>query len=540
LAEDLAAAGFPVLRFDFGGTGDSSGSERDPGRAEAWLEDVKLAADELRARSGTAEIALVGLRLGATVAAAAAARAGVHTLVVWNPYPSGEAFVRESTKLHRMQTLLDPQGFAAVPRGWTSGGEEALGFLLTDDTIAGLKKIDLFALPEKPAERIFIVGTSNVPSEDRLLAKFRELGAEAEYHHLPAHKFLVQSPHRAELPAQALADVVAWLSARYPVGGASALPRPSPAAPPQRAPSTASAPFEEPVVFGDEHPLFGVLVHPPDDAKAAAAKRPAVLMTNAGCVSRIGPHRFYVPMARRWAALGFWVFRMDLSGIGDSPAVPGAVENLPYPASGVGDIASAMNALEEKTGTNRFIVLGHCSGGDFAFQLGLTDRRIAGAWMLNPRTFCVNDLDHVEEYKRARYYQQALFRKSAWKKALRGDVDFRRALGMLAPKVADQIKQRALGIVGRGGPEGGKRDDVATSLRKIAARGVDTFLLASEKDPGVDYMDERDGAGMKALTRVAGFRRQDFVGIDHTFTSLYAQEKLSQVLTDHLSANHLL
>jgi len=36
LAETLAAAGFPVLRFDFDGTGDSSGDERDPERVATW------------------------------------------------------------------------------------------------------------------------------------------------------------------------------------------------------------------------------------------------------------------------------------------------------------------------------------------------------------------------------------------------------------------------------------------------------------------------------------------------------------------------
>src|SRR5690349_23606894 len=47
LAENLCAAGFSVLRFDFHGTGDSAGTERDPGRLDAWRHDIGLPIDEL-------------------------------------------------------------------------------------------------------------------------------------------------------------------------------------------------------------------------------------------------------------------------------------------------------------------------------------------------------------------------------------------------------------------------------------------------------------------------------------------------------------
>ena len=85
-------------------------------------------------------------------------------------------------------------------------------------------------------------------------------------------------------------------------------------------------------MFGTSHRLFGVLVKP----RVASADRPAVIMTNAGTVHRIGPHRLYVDLARELAELGFTVLRMDLSGIGDS-AVGTSPENLCYPATGLAD-----------------------------------------------------------------------------------------------------------------------------------------------------------------------------------------------------------
>src|SRR5271170_1056697 len=59
LSSILSREGFHVLRFDWSGTGDSWGNATD-GTVPRWLEDVRIAADELREASGTPEIALVG------------------------------------------------------------------------------------------------------------------------------------------------------------------------------------------------------------------------------------------------------------------------------------------------------------------------------------------------------------------------------------------------------------------------------------------------------------------------------------------------
>jgi hypothetical protein len=207
-----------------------------------------------------------------------------------------------------------------------------------------------------------------------------------------------------------------------------------------------------------------------------------------------------------------------------------------------------MTALERAGVARKFVIIGLCSGGDLAFQAGFRDPRVAGAVMMNPRTFCVHDLEMVESYKRARWYQDSLFRAASWKKALRGEVDFRRALGMVLPKARDLVVRRAEGLVsgvlgrlrGRGEQpaESAQHNDVPKCLRLMAERGVDTFLVASEKDPGVDYVDVHFGKAMKSLDGVPGYRREDFLGTDHTFTSLFAQAKVSDVLTDHFTRRH--
>ncbi|HVV48125.1 MAG TPA: alpha/beta fold hydrolase [Polyangia bacterium] len=538
LAEELAALGFPVLRFDFDGAGDSVGDERDPDRVATWRADIARAAEALRARSGVDRLAFVGLKLGGTLAALAAADlGGVDALVLWGAYLNGPAFVSDVTRAHKMHVMLEPGSFSGGPP--SKEGEEALGYLLTPQTIEELKAVDLLALPRSPAKRTLVIDTANVEAKDGLVARLTALGGTATSRHMPGNKFLITSPHQSEIPAAVISAITGWLAEGAPLLDAPAVGRPA-------APVAANALGEKPVQFGPDKKLFGILAAPPGGA--ARPDVPAIIMLNAGTVHRVGSHRLYVPLARHWAKLGFYVLRVDLSGIGDSPVPAGCVENLTYPRDGLDDARAAMDLLTETTGIRKFIVAGLCSGGDIAFQLGFKEPRVASALMINPRTFCVNDLSMVDSYERARWYQQSMKQSDKWKKLLRGDVNITRALLLAAPKVRDLVLQRArravTGLLSVVRPndtavEQRRETDVPYCLRTMAERGVDTYLFVTEHDPGVDYVDANYGPAMQALLSVPGFRRTDVKGTDHTFTARWAQEQVGAMLTDHLTQRFL-
>jgi len=544
LAERLSEAGFSVLRFDFHGTGDSSGDEREPDRVKTWIEDIALATRELRARSGAKEVSLAGLRLGGTLAMVAAAEQGeVDSLVLWGAYESGDAFVAEVTKVHKMHTQLEPASFSGGPRA--PFGEEALGFFLTDATIQELGRVDQLALRRRPARRVLVIGTSNVPAESRMIEHLRGLEADVAYRHLPGNKFLMTTPQHATVPHEIIDSIVAWLSELYPI-----VHHEQSASGVANWPPTSHVWGERPVFFGSRHRLFGILHRPsPDVARSErsnlAAPRgdlPGIIMLNAGCVHRMGAHRLYVQLARRWARLGFSVLRLDLSGIGDSPAADGCEENLTYPRDRLHDVEEAMAYLRVEASLNKFILIGLCSGADIAFQLGFKGSGIAGVVMMNPRTFCVHDLTMVDAHQHARWYQRSLARGASWKKLLRGDVNLLFAARRVAPKVMDAVKisvKHAMDALeslrghAEDRSEARRENDVPVCLRRMAEQGVDTFLLVTEHDPGVDYVDANYGRGMKGLSSVRGFRRTDIKGTDHTFTALWAQQRVSDMITDH-------
>jgi dienelactone hydrolase len=394
----------------------------------------------------------------------------VDSLVLWNPCISGPSFVADVTKLHKLYTRIEPHlALAPPPR---SEGEEALGLFLPRGLIEDLSRIDLLRTARRPASRTLVIDGGNLPGRDALMGRLREIGAAPELRTHPGHKFLVTVSHRALVPQEVLDSIVGWLVDAYPATVAEQAAAPGPLAP--------SPSGERVLVFGEKHPLFGILT--PADPARAKPGRPAILLSNAGCVNRAGPHRTYVKMARRWAQLGFDVLRVDLSGIGDSPAAPGVEENVNYPPSALDDLGEAMTAV----GAGRVIVAGLCSGGDYAFQLGIHEARVAAAWILNPRTFCVLALAAVES----------------------------------------------------GAPPTAPVDAVPQHLREMAARGVDTMLVVSRNDPGVAYVDAHATDEMRSLAAVPGFRRVDVDGADHSFTPVALQERVSDLLTERLIALH--
>lgn len=156
LAEGLSRAGMHVMRFDWSGTGDSAGRLRDA-RLETWQQDLTVAAEELLDLSGARKLAIVGLRLGASIAALACAQPKpviADTLVLWDPVVRGSAWLESAERAH--QWHLDQYRVALSPDpGSLLGGP--MPAALRDD----LNALDLRKLPvPSKGRRIFLLPRS--------------------------------------------------------------------------------------------------------------------------------------------------------------------------------------------------------------------------------------------------------------------------------------------------------------------------------------------------------------------------------------------
>lgn len=176
-ARALAAQGVAVLQVDLHGCGDSSGDFGDASW-ESWKEDVLLAADWLRERTGCPP-GLWGLRLGALLALDAAALVQAQRLLLWQPVVKGEQFLTQFLRLRLAGDMLQAgaaSGGTRELRERLRAGEtlEVAGYALSPALAQSIDALDAGQLaPACPVDWIEL-GQSPSPASGRVLARWGE------------------------------------------------------------------------------------------------------------------------------------------------------------------------------------------------------------------------------------------------------------------------------------------------------------------------------------------------------------------------------
>ncbi len=134
---------------------------------------------------------------------------------------------------------------------------------------------------------------------------------------------------------------------------------------------------ERAYLLGPNESMLGIVSEPEE---APAPERPTFVLLNAGIVHRIGPHRKNVKLARALCEAGFRTLRVDLSGIGDSAVRRDA---LSFEEGALADIGEIFDDIGSRYGTDRFALLGLCSGADNSFHMAVRDERVVGAVILD-------------------------------------------------------------------------------------------------------------------------------------------------------------
>jgi alpha-beta hydrolase superfamily lysophospholipase len=379
LAHRLAASGWAVLRVDYPGIGDSCGTWTDANLVADWRRSVREAIGYAR-DLGTPRVAVIGLRLGATLAAAELATGtGVDDLVLWDPCATGKAFIREQRALWAFRrnqaiewgTLREGEewgsGEAAEP-----GSFEAPGVMLSAQTVSDLQALAIGPGDRELASRELVL-TREGRKVDRALAQ-RQGQARVEFSEISGQDVLLDA--QAICPERTLERILLWLS--EPIGRSTAVETPRAAAATTLRLEGRPAVVERALDIGPAR-LFGILSEPEE---ATGRSAPTVIFLNAGRIGHCGPARFWVELARSWSSEGIRCLRVDLSGLGDSPTRPQRTENVEFPTDALQDLRDVRHFASAEFGPD-IVLVGLCSGGYHVIRSAL-DEAVTSVCLINP------------------------------------------------------------------------------------------------------------------------------------------------------------
>ena len=136
LALQLSRHGFDVLRFDYRGTGNSTGSSVMP-TASSFVQDIEVAVNHLQDTTGNQPLSLVGVRLGALLALNAKLPTTTQR-ILWDPVFDGDSYVRLVERFHQ-ETLDSQTRFTYRVR--TTVRPQAYGWQTTAEALTSLKEL---------------------------------------------------------------------------------------------------------------------------------------------------------------------------------------------------------------------------------------------------------------------------------------------------------------------------------------------------------------------------------------------------------------
>jgi alpha-beta hydrolase superfamily lysophospholipase len=556
LADNLAARGFWVLRFDYDGEGDSAGGPWEPQRVGAWLASIDAAVAVLRAR-GVTDVRLVGFRTGATLAGLyATMRAGVSGVVLWSPCSRGSSYVREQRALSRLSTAARPAQRLPSTH-FPDDSLEVVGFEFAGETLRDLDRIDLVSAPGPivpPA--LLVIDRDDAPPDDELVEKLTAAGAVVDRYAMSGYEdFVTDGEEKSVLPWPALHRIEDWLDSGRALGNP-----PADTAPVERAELAVDDPSTGRYVPGPperdrviETPLwiddrfFAIRSTP---AGGAPARSACIVLANTGSVTRIGPGRLHVTLARYWASLGFTVFRIDLGGTGDSLDATSGSENHPLAPARLEELGTVLEWVRAHTGAAHLVTGGLCSGAYNAFHVAIDGSAVDNLLLVNPGTFYLGADQSIWRSDEAVFasvhkISRGLMNGRKWKLALR-DRQVRRQgvesirfwfqanpLGRSKVLIAAAARNTARRI----GLPVKAPTVLARDLEALVDRGVRMLMVFAAGESAGRYLRSASGYLVDSLAG-AGLDVVDIDGGDHIFSPPAARQALVEVLTAYLEREY--
>ncbi len=538
LAEQLAAQGSVCLHFDQVGAGDSAdelthasnGSAGAVQGLSAWPEAIAQAIEHLKCVTGATQVVVFGLRLGATMACLTAqGRDDIQALVALAPVLRGKAYAREARVLGQATLARTGMKQSAATEGLEFGG-----YALTADDVRFLQGIDLTQAAAHLAPRVLLLDRDDMPSDDAWAHVLRGVGCDVEQARLPGYQAMMQVPHFSVPPQAILARVAAWIQALPVADNSLAI---SVSLLSKTLSLRCQGVTEQAQWLRGVSPLSTLISTP---AIPPATPQPAVLMINTGGERRIGTNRMYTRWSRTWAARGWTAMRMDLAGLGHSPARAGHAHEI-HLRHAHEDIRVAIDHLRQAHGATQIHLIGLCSGAFHALHAAFEGQSLDSVTAINQMVFFWQSRMPLEGERSEAVtvaitdsMKRSLSDPGRWLKLIKGQVD----IPTIALAVLRRMQQRAV-VSTRAIARGlgwSLAHDLHTQLIQTARRNVHLHLVFSAGEAGLTMVQEHAPRAIKQLKGNGHLQLSVIRNADHTFTQSDAQQRLFQVVDTSLQS----
>ncbi|SDU48856.1 alpha/beta fold hydrolase [Stappia sp. ES.058] len=525
LGDQLAASGYPTLRFDWPGTGDAP----EPAAEVDGLANFEATLDAvcawLRQMPGVEQIVLIGFGLGATLALKSVAedRQDVAALALLAPVVKGRPYLRELQARAAMIGEITGAAPDCAPGEMLSIG----GLGLSERLAADIRVLDVTALAGQSDLPPALVLYRSGKSAEEAFGEALRVRPGGEAHVFAGYDDLMSDPTASICPHPDFDRLVGWLVRTVP-------PRTSGVAPVLPCPpvlQVAGGASETPLAFGTQGGLIGIWCAPHSPASGALP----VVFLNAGATPRAGWARGAAEVARALAARGIPSLRIDLSDIGDSRPQAGGPPIVHYHPAQIADLRAALDLVERQGYGAGAVVTGSCGGAYLALNGAVEEPRVRKVVAVNLQRFLWDPRDDVNEALRFGHtsvggYGRKMLSVEKWKRVLCGKTNglallrsllrrgFRRTERDLAPWL--------LGLA----PFSRLYAKVHSNLAALRDRGVGVWLVFGDGNSGLAQLPVFFGKDLRRRVAYPNLAIIELSDADHNLTQRGARAELVDLL----------
>jgi pimeloyl-ACP methyl ester carboxylesterase len=303
--------------------------------------------------------------------------------------------------------------------------------------------------------------------------------------------------------------------------------------------------------------LFGI-AHLPE-GNSRFDKRIGINLLNPGIKYRVAPHRLSVKLARELCNKGYFVFRFDPEGIGDSEGeLP---ENIPVAdvwgqiqrGLFVNDSIEANTYFLEKFNLDKLLMVGSCGGAITALSTAAQDPRVDGLCLIDipvfqwdsKKTTADTIVGGQQTDNLFNDYVRMIFKPQYWFKVITLDVDFRtfakvvnvKLKEILLPtrnnkydaEIEELCREKKLNI------------EFFQGLGKVISRNLPMMFITAGNDPGRETFENYFQNGYLLNLNKKCQHKIDMYLIEnanHSYSLTESQDELFDRIFTWLSCQH--